>query len=378
MTRKINSELWLDLARGYFPAFVAPAFRELHPSRILSENLAVKLLVDAMNEIASGSTNRLMVNIPPRSLKSFICSVAFIAFLLGRNPNLQILLIAGNDELRKELLDKLRRLMCSSFYRAVFPHVVVDPRSGPREIKTRHGGYVRSAVMGHQMSGRGADLVVIDDPVSPTYARDKGARDGVNASFDAEIITRLNDRTAGKIIVLMQRVHPADLSGHLSKPIYGFKGLVVPAIALWDERWKLTTGKVVARNRGEAIDLQRETRDQLLQRLNEIGGFNFNSQYLQGLFRPWDESESRMRVLMQKPAPYTGLETPLPQMGFHRVWTINEIMHGVFDVPRTGPKLVPYLAPNLEHWEHQAVLQQQKLVAVVEDDAARRNVHLHE
>ena len=89
--------------------------------------------------------------------------------------------------------------------------------------------------MGQQKSDRGADFVVVDDPLSPTYARDKGVREGVNALFDAEIITRLNDRAAGKIIVLMQRLHPGDLSGHLSEPIYDFTKLVVPAIALTDE-----------------------------------------------------------------------------------------------------------------------------------------------
>lgn len=76
---------------------------------------------------------------------------------------------------------------------------------------------------------------------------------------------------------------------------------------------------------------------------------------------------------MHKPAADTSLETPLPQMGFYRIWTINEIMHDVFDIPRTGPELAPYVPPNLKHWEHQAVLQQQKLLAIVEEDAASPN-----
>lgn len=201
------------LFRGNFRAFINFAFREIHAGKSLSQNWHIDVLADQLEQLRLGTNKRLIVNIPPRSLKSFCGSVSYPAFLLGRDPRMQIMLIAGTRALAKELSEKLLRLMSSTRYRALFPHMRLRPETG--SIQTGHGGFVSFAVVGQQLSGRGADLIIVDDPLSPARAIVSADRDKVNSWFDGEILTRMNDRTDGQIMVLMQRVHPGDLSGHL-------------------------------------------------------------------------------------------------------------------------------------------------------------------
>ena len=103
------------------------------------------------------------------------------------------------------------------------------------------------------MIGRGADLIVIDDPIAPAHVHDAARRNAVKKWFDAEVIQRLNDKKTGAVIVVMQRLHVDDLAGHLLGGEQPWVHLNMPAIAMTDERWELSDGRVYLRRKGSSV-----------------------------------------------------------------------------------------------------------------------------
>ena len=97
------------LYRQHFPAFLRFAFRELHPGQKLIDTPHIDVPADHLARVARGDITRLIINMPPRSLKSFSASVALPAWLLGRDPTRQIISVAGTKELvwRRALIDLL-------------------------------------------------------------------------------------------------------------------------------------------------------------------------------------------------------------------------------------------------------------------------------
>jgi hypothetical protein len=315
--------------RQNFPLFVAFAFRELHGGP-LQDNWHIDVMTNALAGIAKGEPGRLVVNAPPRSLKSFCGSIALPAFLLGSDPTKQILIVVGNPGLGLELLTKLRRLMSSSRYRSLFPHVRFDIAAP--DILLPHGGSIRFVTVGHQISGRGADLIIVDDPLSPSHAKNEKRRTAVNHFYGADVATRLNNR-GGAILVIMQRVHPQDLSGYIQKNNRDFKHLVLSAIALEDEKWPLGNGRYAFRAKCQALDPKRES--QYLQ-----GGGYFTEREFEANYY-WEERPPETK------GRFHGFS------GLIRIYYVHCIIHRVFGVPYKGPVLTgtrPIRTPEDEQY----------------------------
>lgn len=285
------------MLRTQFGSFLNFAFRELHHGISLQRNWHIDLMAEHCGEVAAGRTSRLMINVPPRSLKSETGSIALPAFMFGQNPKMEILILAGSQKLGQELMSKLGRLIDSRRYRALFPEV--GGTFAAMTIRSRRGGTITCATVGQQLSGHGADLIIVDDPLSPSFALDASRRKGVNAWYDAEVRTRMNNRSVGAIFIIMQRVHPEDLCAHLQAR-EAFIVVELPAIVSRTTDIPFPSGRVYWRHAFEVLQPGRETADQLEARLNEIGGFHFIGQYLQGLFSPWSERTTRAEFLTPK------------------------------------------------------------------------------
>lgn len=274
-----RSDLFLSLYRTDFDAFNRFAFRELHPGQELRDNWHIALMADRLERCARGEIRRLIINIPPRSLKSLTASVAFPVWVLGRDPSKKIMTIAGTRSLVSDLGESTDRLLRSHRLRAVFPQLRPGPKPGAFDLA--EGGRRMPVLAQASQIGRGADIVIIDDPTPPAIAKDDSARQEANRWFDEEVIQRLNDKATGVVIVVMQRLHPDDLTGHLLAGSDHWEHLSLPAIALQDECWTLPDGRIVERQRGEALAPETESRDQLRERLRQVGARIFTGQYLQ-------------------------------------------------------------------------------------------------
>ena len=105
------------LRRRYFLFFLLWVFAELHPGKSLSLSWYIRAICQALQQAARGKTQRLVINVPPRHLKSITASVAFAVWLLGRNPHLKIMIVTYGGELARQHADQRRQIMQSLVYR---------------------------------------------------------------------------------------------------------------------------------------------------------------------------------------------------------------------------------------------------------------------
>ena len=189
------------------------------------------------------------------------------------------LCISYSDELAKTIARDFRRLMEADCYGELFPHVRLEKRT-EAEITTDQGGF-RSAMSVHgSIRGRGADLIIIDDPCRPEEAVSDKARTAVNEWFRSTLLSRRDDKRHSGLIVVMQRLHVNDLTGFIEEGGDVCK-LSFPAIAEHDENVALRHGKTYRRREGEALQPSREDVEVLQRLRSEIGAFHFEAQYQQ-------------------------------------------------------------------------------------------------
>ena len=160
--------MYRDILCHDFAAFSHRAFLELNPQTRFEPNWYLEVLAAKLDDVRRGRCRRLIINIPPRHLKSHMASIAFPAWLLGHDPAKQILAISYGQELSDKLARDCRALMMSAFYKALFETRISADRNAVAEFETTEGGYRLSTSVGGVVTGRGADLIIVDDPFGCT------------------------------------------------------------------------------------------------------------------------------------------------------------------------------------------------------------------
>ncbi|MBM3618425.1 MAG: terminase, partial [Alphaproteobacteria bacterium] len=220
-----------DLLRNDFGMFLRKCFATLHPDRTLLANWHLELIGYYLEACAKGEIRRLIINIPPRSLKSIAISVAWPAFLLGHDPSRRIIGASYAASLSiKHSLD-CRAIVQSAWYRRIFPDTVLSEVQNEKHkfATTRHGHRIATSV-GGSITGEGGDILILDDPQNPAQAMAEATRHHAAEWFDQTFLSRLDDKRKGAIVVVMQRLHDDDLTGHLMRK-GGWEILDIPAIA---------------------------------------------------------------------------------------------------------------------------------------------------
>ncbi len=149
------------------------------------------------------------------ALYAFGRSVAFPAFVLGHNPSAQIICASYGQDLANKHSSDCRTLMTSGRYRSLFPTRLAPQKQSVQEFVTTQNGFRLATSIGGVLTGRGADFVIIDDPLKPDEALSETQRKAVNEWYDHTLYSRLNDKQTGCIIIIMQRLHEDDLVGHV-------------------------------------------------------------------------------------------------------------------------------------------------------------------
>ncbi|MGD1212633.1 MAG: phage terminase large subunit [Candidatus Acidiferrales bacterium] len=280
----ISREELRAFLRHDFVTFVEGSFNQLNPQTEYLHNWHIEVIAAFLEECRLGKLRRLIINLPPRSLKSHMASVAFPAFLLGHNPAAQIICASYAQDLADKLAGDCRSLMTSDWYQGVFPGTrLASRRAAVSDFATMERGSRLSTSMGGVLTGRGADFIVIDDPIKPDEALSEAQRTSVNDRFDSTLITRLNNKRSGVVIIIMQRLHEDDLVGHVLQQ-GDWKLLKFPAIAEEDETYIVETPygqKTFKRRAGEALHPDREPLE-VLASIREIQGeYHFAGQYQQ-------------------------------------------------------------------------------------------------
>ena len=264
-------------------AFIQRAFYELNPQAKFLHAPYISLMASRLEDCRTGKIRRLIVNLPPRSLKSHCFSICFPAWLLGHNPALQIIAASYGQDLADKLARDTRTLIQADWYRALFPTRLSVGRAAVNDFTTTGVGVRMATSVGGVLTGRGADFIIIDDPLKPDQALSESGRKGVNDWYENTLLSRLNNKRTGCIIIVMQRLHQDDLVGHVLQQD-DWEVLSFPAIAEEAERMTFESPygpRVFERAKGTPLHPERETIADLEKMRRTIGLYNFSSQYQQ-------------------------------------------------------------------------------------------------
>jgi predicted phage terminase large subunit-like protein len=219
------------LLRQDLSSFVCRTFQELNPQTEYLHNWHVDLIASKLTDVAEGKINRLIINIPPRNLKSICASVAFPAWLLGHYPSKKVICASYAYDLAAKHAMDCRQVMQSPWYQEIFPNTRLSAnRSAVNDFTTTNNGGRMAVSTGGGITGRGADILIIDDPLKPDEATSDVVRKSVNEWFDGTAYTRLDSKKDGAIIIIMQRLHLDDLVGYVQEK-GGWEVVCLPAIA---------------------------------------------------------------------------------------------------------------------------------------------------
>ena len=234
-----------------------------------------------LEQVRLGRIKRLIINLPPRYLKSLVTSVAFPAFLLGHDPTKRVIVVSYGADLAVKLANDCRVVINSSRYKSIFPGLQISRmKNTESEIVTSRGGFRLAASVDGSLTGRGGDVIVIDDPLKPSDAFSDAKREHVNEWFKNTLYSRLDDKQKGAIIIVMQRLEDNDLCGFASRNS-PWVFLNLPAIALKDEQIPIGDGRFHDRHLDDVLHPARESRSDLDNIRSELGEDIFAAQYQQ-------------------------------------------------------------------------------------------------
>jgi predicted phage terminase large subunit-like protein len=276
---KIPPELADAAYRSDFHAFARKSFTVLNPTASWVDNWHLQAISYQLERVRLGDCKRLIITLPPRSLKSHFGSIAWPAYMLGRDPSRKIVCISYSQELAGKHAAECRRLMESAWYQNLFPNVRLN-RNTASEIETDQGGLRLTTSTEGTLTGRGGDPIIIDDPMNANDAYSKAGRDAVNYWFKTTLLTRLDDPSIGAMVVIMQRLHEDDLVGNLME-LGNWDVVNLPAIAPEDIEVPLSDHVRYPWKKDELLHPARLPASTLATLKQTMGVDIFNAQFLQ-------------------------------------------------------------------------------------------------
>jgi hypothetical protein len=236
-------EALVTLARADFWCFVELMFQVLYPGQKLIYAPYLELIATVLMRVDQGLRRNVIINLPPRHMKSALASVLYPAWRLGREPNTKFICISYGDDLAHDLSAQTRKVMRCGLFRRIFPNTILD-KSAVDHIRPTQGGYRYATSVGSDITGFGADQIIIDDPVQPEDVYSERVMQKTRDWVEISVRTRFNDPSKGPMILIMHRLAPDDLSGALE--LHADYVLKLPLIAEKPESFSYE-GRVIMR-----------------------------------------------------------------------------------------------------------------------------------
>lgn len=276
-TALVNAACRQDLV-----SFVRKCFHWLAPGAAFHMNWHIRAIAHALEQVRLGRIKRLIITMPPRSLKSLMCSIAFPAFVLGHDPTKRFIVASYGADLAIKLGNDFRTIVNMPQYDAIFPAMRISTMKNTQaEVVTTLNGFRLSTSVDGPLTGRGGDFIIIDDPIAALAAASQKAREHVLNWYVSALLSRLDDKKNGAIVLVMQRLHEDDLAGFLLRSSDEWTVLNLPAIAQKDEQIPIGNNAFHHRREGEVLHPEREPMAVLESLRAELGADIFEAQYQQ-------------------------------------------------------------------------------------------------
>ena len=279
MTRRVTP-LAAAVLRNDLYSFVQAAMPIVTAQQNLMLNWHIEAMTYALSRVLNGEIKRLIITVPPRSLKSICASVALPAFALGHDPTLKFICPSYAQGLAEKHANDCRALMQSPMYRRVFRTRISPLKDTQQEFATTAGGYRLATSVGGTLTGRGGNIIILDDPLKPQDAYSELARTTLTQWFSNTLLSRLDNKAQDAIVVVMQRLHVDDFVAYLLDQ-QGWTHLNLPAIAESEQHVQLGPGRLHVRKPGDVLHPEREPLSLLEDLKRDMGAMDFSAQYQQ-------------------------------------------------------------------------------------------------
>lgn len=284
---RVEKEIRKRQCERSFHAFLLDAYEAVYPGESLIDNWHIKYLCDILQveleriNLGNLKNQDLIINIPPRSLKSFIATIAFPAWSWIHKPNLKVVASSYSQDLSLKHNVLTKSILESNWFTAQWGDLISnssDSINTKEYFESTTKGIRACTSTGGTVTGLGGDIIIVDDPINPKKATSEVERNVANEFFDRTLTTRLNNPHIGLFIIIMQRLHENDLTGHLLKlRPEDFKHICIPAELV---------GNVVPEElrhyyENDLFFQNRFTREYLNKQKIALGSYGYAGQFLQ-------------------------------------------------------------------------------------------------
>lgn len=220
---RLEKELEKQIYKESYYEFFKVAFCQLHPDDEYDENWHAEYLCGELQEEAERIWRKqdrdrdIIINMPFRAAKSMITTVIFPVWCWSQNPRTKFICVSYSGDLALEHAQMSRNLINSVWFQRLYGKKFGwDPHDNAKGFyKNTEGGFRKSVGTGGQITGSGGDIIIVDDPQNPKKAASEVERENAKSFYDHTLYSRLNQPSVGVRIIVMQRLHEEDVSGHL-------------------------------------------------------------------------------------------------------------------------------------------------------------------
>lgn len=370
-----DQRLLAALLRTSLYSFARKTFATVNPGEPFYANWHLEALCHHLELVRLGRIRRLKIEVPPRSLKSLCASVAFPAFVLGHDPTAKIISVSYSSDLAAKHAGDCRTVLQARWYRELFPQTRLSPaKNQEANYETTARGYRYATSVGGTLTGRGGNLIIIDDPLKPEDAISEARREAVNGWYTRTLLSRLNNKATDAIILVQQRLHLDDLAGHVES-LDDWVTLRLPAIAEEDAILPIGHGLVHHRQAGDLLHPEREPGEVLERLRRSLGTATFCAQYQQcpvpadgeivrwAWFRRYAEAPLRQRLTIVQSWDTASKPDEHCDFSVCTTWGIDGDDLLLLDVDRARrdfPSLKRRVVDLARHWQPRTLLIEDK------------------
>ncbi len=271
-------------AERYLPEFIRQAWPVIEPGTQYVDGWHIHLIGEYLQAVNEGQIKRLIINIPPRFMKSIEATVCYPVWTWIKAPEKRFIKVSYSDNLSRKHNVLARDIIRSPWYQANWGDrfCLKDDTNRQTEFKNDSHGMMYSTSTGGSLTGEGGDVIIVDDPQNPLMANSETERQASINFFKNTLQTRLNDPKNGAIIIIMQRLHENDLTGYILSEQLGYDHICLPAIA--EQRTVVTfpiSGKEIIREEGDVLNPDRFGAEILDGLKKSMGSSQFAGQFQQ-------------------------------------------------------------------------------------------------
>lgn len=263
--------------------YIKTAWPIIEPATEYLHNWHIDAMAEYLEAVILGQMPRLIINVPPRYMKSICVTVDFPTWVWTSNPYKRFISVSYSATLSKKHNLNKRDIILSPWYQSYWKDrfTLKDDKNTQAAFENDKMGFMFATSIGGTLTGEGGDIIIVDDPHNPQQAESDAERESTIEFCKTTLPTRLNDKKKGAIIIVMQRLHEQDVSGYFLKQ-GGWELLKLQGVA--EKRTVIhfpISLKDKVREEGDVLWPEREGKAEIDAMKKALGSYGFSGQYQQ-------------------------------------------------------------------------------------------------